>query len=70
MLIINADFPAGLTIEEAIGDALDFSERNHCMVRCDINDVKLTVVAGILPRDAAVKYYCDMFRKMNEETKG
>lgn len=39
-MIINAEFTAGGTIDEAIGEALDFASRNHCMVRADINEVK------------------------------
>lgn len=62
MLIINADFPAGMTIEQAIRDALEFSQNNRCMVRCDINDVEITVVAGIMPTETAVKYYLKLFR--------
>ena len=61
MIILNAEFPAGLTIEGAIEEALDFSEKNRCMLRCELNDVKLTIVAGLLPRNEAVKYYKNMY---------
>ena len=61
MIIINAEFPAGLTIEQAIEEALDFSEKNRCMVRCDINDVSLTIVAGLMSRHDAVEYYKHMY---------
>ena len=67
MLIINADFPAGLTIENAIGEALEFSKQNHCMVRCNINDVRLVVVDGLLPADQAVKYFVDQYRAAQDE---
>ena len=63
MLIINAEFPAGLTIKQAIEEALDFSEKNHCMVKCDINDVVLTIVAGLLPRHEAVEYYKNKYEE-------
>ena len=61
MIILNADFPAGMTIDEAIREALDFSEKHKCMLRCEINDVKISIVAGLLPKEAAVKYYRELY---------
>lgn len=67
MIILNADFPAGMTIEEAIREALDFSEKHGgCMLRCEINDVKISIVAGFLPTEEAVKYYRDMYDNLIE----
>ena len=43
MLIINAEVPAGLTIKEAIVSALEFAERNKCMVRVEINDIPMLI---------------------------
>ena len=67
MIILNADFPAGMTIEEAIREALDFSEKHGCMLRCEINDVKISIVAGILPTEAAVKYYRELYNNALKE---
>lgn len=67
MIILNADFPAGMTIDEAIADALDFSERNHCMLRCNINDVEITIVAGLMDKRKATEYYRAMFDELRKE---
>ncbi len=55
MLIINAEFPAGLTIEEAIKDALDFAKKNNCMVNVNLNDVPMVI------------FYSDLFGDTMEE---
>ena len=64
MIIINASFPAGLTIKQAIEEALDFSENHHCMVNCDINDINICVVAGLLPKDRSVEYYISKYNEL------
>ena len=48
MLIINAEFPAGLTIRQAIESALKFAEKNECMVRVNINDVPMIIFSSSL----------------------
>lgn len=65
MIIVNAEFPAGLTIEQAISDALEFAGSNHCMVRAELNDIKMTFVYGRLGMsfDETVAYYADEFRR-------
>ena len=40
-MIIDAEFTAGLTIEEAIREALDFAARNSCLVGAKLNDVPM-----------------------------
>jgi len=70
MIIVNAEFPAGLTIEQAISDALEFSESNHCMVRAELNDIKMTFVYGSglgMSFDETVAYYADEFRRRLKE---
>lgn len=66
MLIINADFPSGMTIDEAIRESVDFSERMGCMVRVSINDVPMTIVSGLpnperegcrMTTEESVKYF-------------
>ena len=41
MLIIKAEVPAGLTIEEAIREALELSDRIGCTISMEINDVPM-----------------------------
>lgn len=60
MLIIEASGPAGDTIEQAIRDALAFSRAHGVMVRLNLNDVPVTVVAGLPGHDdvdVAVGYF-------------
>ena len=45
-LIINAEIPAGPTIEEAIEDCVRFAERNNCMVKTTINDIPMLISYG------------------------
>lgn len=45
-LIINAEIPAGPTIEEAIRSCVEFAERNHCSVRTEINDIPMLISYG------------------------
>lgn len=45
-LIINAEIPAGPTIEEAIQSCVEFAERNHCSVRTEINDIPMLISYG------------------------
>lgn len=45
-LIINAEIPAGPTIEEAIEDCVRFAERNNCMVKTIINDIPMLISYG------------------------
>lgn len=40
-MIINAEFTAGQTIEDAVREALTFAERNNCMVRATLNDIPM-----------------------------
>lgn len=76
MVILNATFPAGMTIDEAIGEALDLSEelskKVNVMLECDMNDVKVGIVAGLLPREKAIKYYSEQYQDLlsMKHTKG
>lgn len=45
-LIINAEIPAGPSIERAIKDCVEFAERNHCMVKTTINDIPMLISYG------------------------
>ena len=45
-LIIDAEIPAGPTIEEAIRSCVEFAERNHCSVRTEINDIPMLISYG------------------------
>lgn len=45
-LIINAEIPAGLTIEEAVRSCVEFARRNYCSVRTEINDVPMLISYG------------------------
>lgn len=45
-LIINAEIPAGPTIEEAIRSCVEFAKRNHCSVRTEINDIPMLISYG------------------------
>jgi len=45
-LIINAEIPAGPSIEETIRDCVEFAERNHCSVRTEINDIPMLISYG------------------------
>lgn len=47
-MIINAEFTAGQSIEEAIQEAIEFCERNNCMVRADLNNVDMLFFNGSL----------------------
>jgi hypothetical protein len=40
-MIVNGDFTAGQTIEDAVREALEFAERNNCMVRAEMNGVHM-----------------------------
>ena len=68
MVILNATFPAGMTIDEAIGEALDLSEelskKVPVMLNCDMNDVKIGIVAGLLPREKAIEYYSQQYQDL------
>lgn len=44
MVIVRVEVPAGPTIEEAIRECLDFSERCGCMVRVYLNDIHMLIV--------------------------
>lgn len=45
-IIINAEIPAGPTIEEAIEACVRFAERNNCMVKTTINDIPMLISYG------------------------
>ena len=45
-LIINAEIPAGPTIEEAIKSCVEFAARNHCSVKTEINDIPMLISYG------------------------
>ena len=74
MIILKAEFPAGTTIEQAITEAIDFSAEHGCMLECDLNDIKVPVVSGLLPREKAIRYFRDMyddsFKRRNETKTG
>lgn len=40
-MIIDAEFAAGERIEDAVREALEFAERNKCMVRATLNDIPM-----------------------------
>ena len=41
MLMVKAEAPAGLTIRDAIREALELSSRIHAMVSMEINDIPM-----------------------------
>lgn len=45
-LIINAEIPAGPTIEGAIRSCVEFARRNNCSVRTEINDILMLISYG------------------------
>lgn len=45
-LIIEAEIPAGPTIEDAIRDCVIFAQKNGVMVRTTINDVPMLISYG------------------------
>ena len=62
-MIILADFTAGLTIEQAINEALDFAERNNVGVRAKINDINMTFFSiSNLTREELVEMYLKSYR--------
>ena len=46
MIIVNAEFPAGLTIREACRSAVEFAARNKCLVKAELNDVEMIFSAS------------------------
>ncbi len=65
-LIIDAEFPAGLTIEGAIRSALTFGERNGCLVRAKLNDETIVFYNALaLGRtiEERVEYYVKEYRR-------
>ena len=46
MLIIEAEIPAGPTIEEAIRECVIFAKNNNVMVRTEINDIPMLILFG------------------------
>ena len=65
MIIINAEFPAGLTIEEAIGEAIDFCEKNNCMIKTELNDIPMTIcnLSTFDSRTKLINYYFKIFER-------
>ena len=71
MLMIRAEAPAGLTIREAIEDALNLSNNIGCMVNIEINDIPMIItdlsLYGATRTDRVVNYYNEWKRKMEEK---
>ena len=65
-MIVNVEFTAGESIENAIREALEFAERNNCMVRSDFNDVSMlffsSPVVGRTMEDR-VDFFMKQYRK-------
>ena len=68
MLILDASFPAGTEIKDAILEALQFAEKHHVMVRAELNDVKLTLTC-VHPStpESLVDYYLHEYHKQQRE---
>lgn len=65
-LIIDAEFPAGLTIEGAIRSALTFAEKNGCLVRAKLNDETIVFCNAIAfgeTIEERVAYYANEYRR-------
>lgn len=45
-LIINAEIPAGPTVEEAITECVIFAQKNDVMVKTTINDIPMLISYG------------------------
>ena len=74
MIIVSAEFPAGLTIREACRSAVEFAARNKCLVKAEINDVPMIfsaspVLVGMKSdqvEDSLADYYVRQYeREMN-----
>lgn len=70
MLIIKAEAPSGLSIGEAIEDALSLSNRVGCMVEMEINDIPMLFtdypLYGSTREDRVENYYKEWKRKLEE----
>ncbi len=67
---MNAEFPAGLTIDGAISDALAFCKDNRCMVRANINDIPMVFAYGRAFGETwgdMVAYYAGEYRRRLKE---
>lgn len=71
-MIINAEFTAGQTIEDAVREALEFAERNNCMVRANLNDIPMLFFSSSLignTMEEKVQFFVKAFRdKLNERS--
>lgn len=71
MLIIKAEAPAGLTIEQAVEEALDLAYRTGCMVKMELNDIPMlfseSTVFGKTHQER-VKYFSEEFRRRLSES--
>ncbi len=45
-LILTAEAPAGLTIDNAIMDAIALSQQTGCMIKIDLNDIPMLISYG------------------------
>ena len=66
MLAIKAECPAGLTIEQAVEEALDLSNRLECMIQMEINDIPMLFSDSFVyghTRAERVKYFAEEFRR-------
>jgi len=73
MLTIKAEAPAGLTIRQAIEEALELSDRVGCMIEMEINDIPMLFtdnpIFGETRADRIQNYYAQWQRKVNDENK-
>ena len=71
MLLIKAESPAGLTIKQAIGEALILSNRIGCMVQMEINDIPMvfidSLVHGSTFEERVKNYHAEWERKFKEK---
>ena len=69
-MIINAEFTAGQTIEDAVREALEFAERNNCMVGATLNDIPMLFFNSSVfgnTMEERVRFFVKAFKdKLNE----
>lgn len=69
-MIINAEFTAGQTIEDAVKEALEFAERNNCMVRATLNDIPMLFFNSSIIGDTMeerVQYFVKTYKDKREK---
>ena len=65
---VLVEFTAGTSIEQAIGEALEFSRKNNCFVEFEFNGITMNVCAlsGIDHREADIAIYKKLYNSMLE----